>query len=67
MNNNLTWDNIKLFLPLAIFELILIIVCLVILKKSKVKHLPKWAWALIIIFGELFGSIIFLVIGREKD
>jgi hypothetical protein len=32
-----------------------------------VKYLPKWAWALIIIFINLFGAIAYLFVGRERD
>lgn len=63
----LTMDTIKLIMPLIIIQLLLMIFCLYRLSKDKVKYLPKWLWALIIIFGELLGPIIYLIIGREKD
>lgn len=65
--NLLTMDTIKLIMPLIIIQLLLMIFCLYRLSKDKVKYLPKWLWALIIIFGELLGPIIYLIIGREKD
>lgn len=60
-------DTLMLILPLVIVQLFLIIICLVILKKDPVNYLPKWLWAIIIIFGELLGPIIFLIFGRKKD
>lgn len=62
-----TTEVIKLVVPLLILQIGLIIFCLFRLKKDKVKYLPKWAWALIIIFGELLGSIVFLIIGRDGE
>jgi competence protein ComGF len=57
---------IMMLLPLIIIEIGLIIFALYRLAKDNVKYLPKWAWALIIIFFNLIGPIVFLVVGREK-
>lgn len=62
-----TEELIKVLAPLIIFQLGLMIFCLFRLKKDKVKHLPKWVWALIIIFGELLGPIVYLIIGRDGE
>jgi amino acid transporter len=62
-----TAEIIKLLLPLIMVQLGLIVFCLYKLTKDRVKYLPKWAWALIIIFVNLFGPIIYLFIGRERD
>lgn len=59
-------DIIKLLAPVIILEVVLMGFCLYRLKLDKVKYLPKWAWALIIIFIQLVGSIAFLLIGRER-
>jgi uncharacterized protein YybS (DUF2232 family) len=54
-------------LPLVLLQLILMIVALVdLVRREKVRYLPKWAWAIIIILGELLGPIIYLIIGREE-
>lgn len=58
---------IKMLLPLIIVNYGLIIFCLYRLVKDRVKFLPKWAWALIIIFVNLFGPVLYLLIGRERD
>jgi len=62
-----TLDIVKLLLPLIIFQLALMAFCLFRLKKDKVRYLPKWGWAIIIILGEIMGPIIYLLIGRERD
>ena len=62
-----TAEIIKLLMPLIMLQLGLIVFCLYRLTKDRVKYLPKWAWALIIVFVNLFGPIIYLFIGRERD
>lgn len=57
----------KLFLPIIAIEICLIGFCLYKLYHDKVKFLPKWAWLLVIIFINLFGPILYLLIGRERD
>ncbi len=54
-------------IPLVILQLILMIIALVDLsKREKVRGLPKWAWVIIIVIGELLGPIIYLLVGREE-
>ncbi|MDI6605483.1 MAG: PLDc N-terminal domain-containing protein [Thermoanaerobacteraceae bacterium] len=60
-------ELIKLILPLFIIQLGLTVFSIYRLSKDKVKYIPKWAWLLIIIFGEILGCIIFLTIGRERE
>lgn len=57
----------RLVLPIIIIQLGLIIFCLYRLTKDRVKFLPKWGWVLIIILINLFGPIIYLLIGRERE
>jgi hypothetical protein len=58
---------LKIIAPLIVIQLVLMIFCLIRLKKDKAKYLPKWGWALIIIFGELWGPIVYLLIGRDGE
>ena len=62
-----TIEIIKLLAPLLIIQFALIVFSLFKLTRDRVKYLPKWGWALIIIFVNLFGPIIYLMIGRERD
>lgn len=57
---------VMILLPILIIQLGLVIFSLYRLAKDNVKYLPKWAWVLIILFFNLFGPIVFLVVGREK-
>jgi 4-amino-4-deoxy-L-arabinose transferase-like glycosyltransferase len=53
-------------IPLVLLQLILMIIALVDLsKRERVRWLPKWLWAIIIILGELLGPILYFVLGRE--
>ena len=60
-------EVLKLLAPIIILEVVLMVFCLYRLTQDRVKILPKWAWALIIIFIQLIGSLVFLLIGRERD
>jgi hypothetical protein len=61
-------DIIKIVWPLIIFQLLLMIWAIIDLAKRKtVKSLPKWAWALIVIFVNTFGPIVYLVFGRGEE
>jgi ABC-2 type transport system ATP-binding protein len=39
--------------------------CLVNLSRSRVRGLPKWAWALIICVSIPWGGLVYLIIGRD--
>lgn len=58
---------LKLFAPLIVVELALIVFCLYRLSKDRVRFLPKWAWVPIIIFINLIGPLFYLFMGRERD
>ncbi|MEG6566448.1 PLD nuclease N-terminal domain-containing protein [Thermoanaerobacterium saccharolyticum] len=62
-----TSEIIRLFAPLIIIQLGLMIFSIYRLTKDKVKFLPKWAWLIIIVLGEILGPLMFLIIGREKE
>ena len=58
---------ISLIAPLLIIQLILLAIALVdLIRREQVRYIPKWAWAIIIIFINLIGPISYLLIGREE-
>lgn len=60
-----TW--IALVLPIALLQLGLIIFALKdLITRRSVRYLPRWAWALLVIFTGLIGPVLYLVIGREE-
>lgn len=45
--------------------LLAVVACLVDLSRHEVRHLPKWAWALIIVLVNFpIGAIVYVVVGR---
>ena len=54
-------------IPLALFSLAWIGYCWYDIARSDVKHLPKWAWALIVVLSVPIGGIAYLLIGREQN
>jgi len=57
---------LPLLVPIAILELILMIVALVDLVRRERTKGPKWAWALVIVLVNVIGPIVYLVAGREE-
>lgn len=52
-------------LPLIVLSLGLTIWALIDLSRTPFpRHLPRWAWAVIVV-AVTFGSIVYLVVGRE--
>ncbi len=54
-------------IPVVIIEYGLLIFAIVQLAKNEVRYLPKWGWALIIVFINIIGPIVFLLAGKKKD
>jgi len=57
---------IPFLIPVVVIQLALMAFALVDLARRERTRGPKWVWALVIIFGELLGPIIYLVFGREE-
>ena len=59
-------EILPFLIPILIVQLILIVVALLDLSKRSKTRGPKWMWALIILFVNLIGPIIYFAIGREE-
>ena len=57
---------IPFLVPIVLLQLGLMAFALVDLIRRERTKGPKWVWALVIIFVNLIGPIIYLVIGREE-
>ena len=64
MEGTIEWAGIA---PIAILGLIFIIYCVVDIARHDVKHLPKWAWALICLLSIPLGGIVYLLVGRDSN
>ena len=58
---------LPLIIPLILIQLGLMIFALLDLRKRDKTRGPKWMWALIIIFGELVGPIVYFIVGRIDE
>ena len=57
---------IPFLIPIVLLQLGLMVFALVDLTRRERTKGPKWVWALVIIFVNLIGPIIYLVAGREE-
>ena len=53
-------------IPILVLQLGLIVVALIDLARRERTRGPKWMWALIILFVNLIGPIVYFVLGREE-
>ncbi len=58
---------IPLLIPLLILQLILMIAALVDLARREQTRGPKWVWALVILFVNIIGPILYFVAGRQEE
>ena len=57
---------IPFLIPIVILQLGLMVFALVDLIRRERTKGPKWAWALVIIFVNLIGPMVYLIVGREE-
>ncbi|MWV46811.1 transcriptional regulator [Paenibacillus sp. HJL G12] len=62
MSTDIPWNLIA---PLIVIQLILAVVGLISLYKAASTRGPKWLWVIIILCGNLLGSVAYFVIGRK--
>ena len=53
--------------PILIIQVVLLIVALLDLVKQEHTRGPKWMWAVIIIFINFIGPVVYFVIGRKDE
>ena len=57
---------IPFLIPIVLLQLGLMVFALVDLIRRERTKGPKWVWALVVIFVNLIGPIVYLVVGREE-
>ena len=57
---------IPFLIPIVLLQLGLMVFALVDLIRRERTKGPKWGWALVIIFVNLIGPIVYLIVGREE-
>ncbi|MFD3262017.1 PLD nuclease N-terminal domain-containing protein [Paenibacillus lentus] len=63
MNVDINWG---LLAPVIVLQFILMMTALISLARAESVRGAKWIWALIIIFGNIAGSIVYFIIGRKE-
>lgn len=59
---------LRLIWPLIIIQLAVQIYALVdLFKRGKTKNLNLGVWLIVILFGEILGAIIYLLVGRSEE
>ncbi len=59
---------IPFLIPILVLQVGLMLFALVDLaRRSSAAHLPRWAWAVIVIFVNIFGPIAYFLIGRAEE
>ncbi len=58
---------IAILAPVLIIQVILLIVALIDLVRIEKTNGPKWLWAVIILFINIIGPILYFVIGRRSN
>ena len=58
---------IAALLPLALFVVAWVGYCWFDISRRRVRHLPKWAWALVCLLSVPIGGIVYFLIGREQE
>ncbi len=58
---------LPLLIPVVVIQFGLMIVALLdLLRRERVKFLPKWGWLLVIALVNLIGPIVYFAVGREE-
>jgi len=60
-------EYIPLLVPIILIELVLLVIALTDLLRRKKIRGQKWAWALAILFIQIFGPIAYLIFGRQEE
>lgn len=58
---------LPLLIPIILIQLGLLIAALVDLVRRPATNGPKWLWALIIVFINIIGPIIYFIAGRKDE
>lgn len=62
-----TTTNIALLAPIIAISVVLSIVALIdLVRRDRVRFGNKWIWLVVILFVNLIGPIVYLLVGREE-
>jgi hypothetical protein len=58
---------LPLLIPLLLIQLGLMVFAIIDLVRREKTRGPKWVWALVIVFVNFIGPILYFIIGREEE
>jgi len=58
--------NWLLVAPLVVIQLVLLVAALIDLIRIRSTNGPKWVWALVIVFINIIGPILYFIFGRKS-
>lgn len=61
--NDIPWGIIA---PIILIQLILVVLALIDLVRISLTNGPKWLWALVIIFVNILGPVLYFIAGRKQ-
>ena len=62
-----TADHPAVWIPVIVLVTIMVVACLIdIVRRPRVEHLPKAAWALIVVLIIPLGAVAYLALGRVR-
>jgi hypothetical protein len=68
MNSSEIAKLVPMLIPIILIELALMVAAIVdLIKHPKTRFLPRWAWILVVLFFQIFGPIIYFIVGREQE
>jgi DMSO reductase anchor subunit len=68
MEDTISLQSILPFLiPLVILQLVLVVVGLIDLLKRRKTRGSKWLWVILILFGEIWGPVVYFIFGRGEE
>jgi hypothetical protein len=53
------------FAPVIVLAVAFVVFCWVDIARHPVRHLPKWAWAVICVISIPLGGVVYLLLGRD--
>ncbi len=56
-----------LILPIIVIQLILLAIAIIDLIRIPSTNGPKWLWALIILFINIIGPVLYFIVGRRNE
>jgi hypothetical protein len=57
---------LPLLIPILLIQFSLMVYCLVDLYRREATKGPKWLWVVLVVLGQFWGPILYLIVGRQE-